>query len=328
MTTGADSSTSAGGQTGTDPTTIGQTGPPGSPPPPPAAPQLTVASSHSGSFAQGDASDPYTLTVTDAASAGPTSGMVIVTDSPPAGLTPVEMSGPGWSCSLAAATLPVTSTSRRNPMPNTYEPQPTCYRFDSLAPGGSYPPITLRVAVADNAQQSVSNEVTVTGGGTPGSASGLDATTVSQLPQLAVTSFDSAGGVPYAPFLRGGSAVRDDYHITVANDGYAATAGAVTIAVDLPVGLQPLDMSGSGWSCNVSTATCNTDAGVTLAAGQQDAITLTVAVAADAPPSLQTFLQASGGGEISAAGLDENNDYSTVGNGGAYVDPTYVRPTG
>ena len=37
-------------------------------------------------------------------------------------------------------------------------------------------------------------------------------------------------------------------------------------------------------------------------------------------------MQASGGGEIPAAGLDENNDYSTVTNGGAYVDPTYVQP--
>ena len=37
-------------------------------------------------------------------------------------------------------------------------------------------------------------------------------------------------------------------------------------------------------------------------------------------------MQASGGGEMPAAGLDENNDYSTVSNGGAYVDPTYVAP--
>jgi len=39
-------------------------------------------------------------------------------------------------------------------------------------------------------------------------------------------------------------------------------------------------------------------------------------------------MQASGGGEIPAAGLDTGNDYSVVLNGGAYTDPTYVRPRG
>jgi len=326
MTSGPNSSTSAGGQTGTDPTTIAQTGPAGTPPTPPAAPQLSVSSGHSGSFVQGDAADLYTLTVSNAGSAGPTSGMVVVTDALPAGVTPVEMTGTGWTCSLAAPTLPVTSTSRRNPMPNTFEPQPACYRFDSLAPGASYPPIMLRVAVADNAQPTVSNGVTVSGGGNQGSASGTDPTAIGQLPQLAVSSFDSAGGVPYAPFGRGGAGERDVYHITVANDGYAATTGTVTLAAVLPAGVQPLSLSGSGWSCNAATASCSTGPGVRLAAGEQDSLTLTVAVANNAPPDLQTFLQASGGGQIPAAGLDENNDYSTVANGGEYVDPTYVRP--
>jgi exo-1,4-beta-D-glucosaminidase len=325
MTSGASSSTSGGGQAGTDPTTISQTGPAGTPPPPPAAPQLSVTSTHAGRFAQGDASDPFTLTVSNAGAGGPTSGMVVVTDALPAGLTPVQMTGHGWSCFLAAPTLPVTSTSRRNPMPNTYEPQPTCYRFDSLAAGTSYPPITLRIAAADNTQPSVSNEVAVAGGGS-GPASGTDATTVSQLPQLAVSSFDSAGGIPYAPFAAGGAGQRNVYHITVANDGYAATTGTVTFAADLPAGVHALSITGPGWSCSTQTQTCRTNPGVTLAAGQQDSLTLTVAVAGDAPPDLQTFLQASGGGQIPAAGLDENNDYSTVSNGGEYVDPTYVRP--
>ncbi len=323
MTSGANSSTSAGGQTGTDPTTITQTGPAGSPPPPQAAPQLTVSSTHIGGFAQGDVSDPYTLTVSDAADAGPTSGMVVVTDTLPAGLTPVEMSGHGWTCSLAAATLPMASTSRRNPVPNTYEPEPTCYRFDSLAPGSSYPPIMLQAAVADNTQASVSNVVTVTGGGAE-PASDADATSVAQLPQLAVSSYDSAAGVPYGPFIRGGAGSGNVYHVTVANDGYAATTGAVTFTADLPAGLRALSMSGAGWSCSVATVTCSTNAGVSLAAGQQASITLTVRVSGDAPPSLQTFMQASGGGQVPPAALDENNDYSTVSNGGMYVDATYV----
>lgn len=325
MTSGANSSTSAGGQTGTDPTSISQSGPAGPPPVPPTPAQLSVSSGHAGGFGQGDAADSYTLKVSNAAAAGPATGMVVVSDALPAGLTPVELTGDGWTCSLAAPTLPMAAASRRTTVYNTFQPQPTCYRFDSLPPGGSYPPITLAAAVANNTQPSVTNDATVAGGGSA-AADGSDATAVSQLPQLVVSSYDSAGGVPYAPFGRGGASQRDVYHVTVANDGFAATSGAVMFAADLPGGVTALSVSAPGWSCDTASATCRTNPGVSLAAGQQDQITLTVGVAGDAPADLQTLLQASGGGQIPAAELDENNDYSTVGNGGAYVDPTYVQP--
>jgi exo-1,4-beta-D-glucosaminidase len=327
MTSGAGSSTSGGGQTGTDPTTVTQTGPAGSPPSPGPAPSLAVTSTHAGNFAQGDAADSYQLQVTDAASAGPATGMVTVTDTLPAGLTPTEMGGPGWTCSLAPALYVVTSSSRRGSVPNTYEPQATCFRFGRLAPGQSYPPITLQAAVANNTQASVTNQVTVSGGGAA-TTSGSDPTSVRQLPELAVSSYNLGGGVPYGPFLVGGASQDDSYDITVANNGYAPTTGTVTFSADLPDGVQALSMSAPGWSCTLATATCRTDGGVSLAAGQQDDLTLTVAVSAAAPPDLQTFLQAAGGGEVPAAALDENNDYSVVSNGGEYVDPTYVETAG
>ena len=166
MTSGANSSTSAGGQTGADPTTISQSGPAGTPPAPAAPAQLSVSSGHAGGFGQGDAADSYTLKVSDAAAAGPATGMVVVSDALPAGLTPVELSGDGWTCSLAAPTLPAAAASRRSTVYNTFQPQPTCYRFDSVPAGGSYPPITLAAAVANNTQPSVTNDATVAGGGT------------------------------------------------------------------------------------------------------------------------------------------------------------------
>ena len=160
-------------------------------------------------------------------------------------------------------------------------------------------------------------------------ADGTDTTAVSQLPQLVVSSYDSAGGVPYAPFGRGGASQRNVYHVTVANDGFAATSGAVTFAADLPGGgAAALAISAPGWSCGYRIRRpAALHPGVTPPRpSQQDQITLTVGVTGDAPTDLQTLLQASGGGQIPAAGLDENNDYSTVSNGGAYVDPTYVQP--
>jgi exo-1,4-beta-D-glucosaminidase len=303
-------------------------------PPPPSTgpvsatpPELTVTSSHTGSFAQGDASDAYTLEVSDAAGAGPTSGPVTVADTLPPGITPVEMTGDGWTCSLAPPTLPPTSSSRRNPVTNTYEPQPVCSRSDVLAPGTSYPPITLDVAVADNAQPSVTNTAEAYGGGSGVVAAGTDPTTVRQLPALAVFSYPSAGGVPYAPFTRGGAG--DVYHVIVANDGYAPTSGPVSFVADLPPGLTAVSVSAPpGWSCTLATASCVTRGGVSLAAGEEDAIAIGVAVSADAPVSAQAFFQASRGGEIPPAGLDTNNDYSTVSNGGEFTDPTYIAPYG
>ena len=137
----------------------------------------------------------------------------------------------------------MTSSSRRSTVPNTYAPEPTCFRLSTLAAGASYPPITLDVAADDNAQPSVTNQVTVTGGGAQAPVTASDTTTVAQLPQLAVSSYDTAGGVPYAPFARGGSG--NVYDITVANNGFAATNGSVSFSVALPGGVRALAMSPS-----------------------------------------------------------------------------------
>jgi uncharacterized repeat protein (TIGR01451 family) len=235
------------------------------------------------------------------------------------------MTGDGWSCSLAPVTLPPTGTGRNAP-PNTYAPQPACSRSDPLAPGSTYPPITLLVAVADNTQPAVTNTAAVAGGGAAEAATGTDPTTIGQLPALAVTGYPSAGGILYAPFTRG-HAGADTYTVTVANDGYAATSAPVTFQADLPAGLTVESITaGRGWSCAAAAATCTTDAGVHLAAGEQDQITLAVAVSADAPPSANTLLLASGGGAVPAAALDEDDDYSVVSNGGEYMAPTYITP--
>jgi len=84
----------------------------------------------------------YMLNVNNATS-GTTSGTLTVTDTLPAALTATAMSGPGWNCTLGTL---------------------TCTRSDTLGPFGSYPAITLTVNVANNAS-SVTNTVTVSGGG-------------------------------------------------------------------------------------------------------------------------------------------------------------------
>src|SRR5207253_2790474 len=128
---------SGGGQTNTtndsvtDPTTINQ------------LPDLTIAKSHSGNFTQGQVGATYTITATNSGFA-PTSGVVTVTDTLPAGLTATGISGSGWTCVLGTL---------------------TCTRNDGLAAGSSYPAITLTVDVANNAAASVTNTANVSGGG-------------------------------------------------------------------------------------------------------------------------------------------------------------------
>ena len=109
-----------------------------------AAPLLDIFLGHTGNFTQGQLGAIYTIAVTNNAAAGPTSGTVTVQANVPSGLLFVSMSGTGWTCA---------GTS--------------CSRSDTLAPGGSYPLITMVVNVASNAASTLTNEAFVSGGGMP-----------------------------------------------------------------------------------------------------------------------------------------------------------------
>jgi uncharacterized repeat protein (TIGR01451 family) len=106
------------------------------------APVLTVTESANGAFMQGQSAS-YTITVANAANAGPTSGAITVTESVPAGLTLTGLNGgAAWTCSVPSATC--TSNAMLNP--------------------GSTSTIAVTVMVGYNAQGTASNGVGVTGG--------------------------------------------------------------------------------------------------------------------------------------------------------------------
>ena len=117
---------------------------------------LSIAKVHSGNFAPGQTGATYQVTVSNALTAGLTSGAVQVIESLPSGLTLVSMSGDGWNCS-----------------------NNTCSRSDILEPGSSYPAITVTVNVNANATSPQVNSVSVSGGGSA-SASTTDSTAISQ----------------------------------------------------------------------------------------------------------------------------------------------------
>ncbi len=135
---------------------------------------LTVTKTHAGNFKQGDAGDTYTITVSNVG-LGPTSGMVSLVDSLPAGLTATALSGNGWTVNLSTL---------------------TATRSDALAAGASYPALTLVVNVAANAPAGVTNVATVSGGGEVNTANDVadDSTTITTVPPTVTGTTPSLTG--------------------------------------------------------------------------------------------------------------------------------------
>jgi uncharacterized repeat protein (TIGR01451 family) len=142
---------------------------------------LSITKTHQGTFKRNQQGAQWTITVSNSASAGPTTGTVTVVDTlpnianPP---VPTAISGTGWTCTLATL---------------------TCTRSDVLAPGASYPAITLTVNIPQNIQSPFTNQATVSGGGDPNSHTASDQIHVG--PPITITSTSSgtltiAGGNP------------------------------------------------------------------------------------------------------------------------------------
>jgi len=246
------------------------------------SPDMTITKSHAGSFTQGQVGATYTITTTNSGGAA-TTATVNVADTLPAGLTATALTGTGWTCTLGTV---------------------SCTRADALAAAGSYPAITLTVTVANNAAASVTNSVTVSGGGETNAANdtALDPTTVIQVADLTIVKSHTGN------FVQG--QVGATYSISVSNAGPGPTSGTVTVVDTIPVGLTATALSGTGWTCTLGTLTC-TRADVLAAAGSYPAITVTVTVANGAAASVTNTATVSGGGEINAAN-DVSNDVTTV----------------
>lgn len=105
---------------------------------------LSVTTTHAGSFEQGQRGATYSVTVSNGRLASPSSGAVTLTEVMPSGLALVSMAGTGWTCAGMS-----------------------CTRSDVLAPGASYPAVTVTVDVASNAGSPQVNTVSVSGGGAP-----------------------------------------------------------------------------------------------------------------------------------------------------------------
>jgi uncharacterized repeat protein (TIGR01451 family) len=148
----------------------------------PGTPDLTITSSHTGNFTQGQNGVTYTVTATNGGAAS-TTGSVTVTETVPTGLTAVSMLGNNWTCT---------------------QPAGPCTRSDALAVGLSYDPITVTVNVSASAPSSVTNTATVSGGGETNTANdqATDPTTIASASVTSsTTSIWPISAAPAVPYL-------------------------------------------------------------------------------------------------------------------------------
>ena len=171
------------------------------------APDLTIALSSPGNFFKGQTGATYTVKVSNAG-AGSTAGAVTVNETIPAGLTIIGLSGTGWTCN---------GTS--------------CARSDVLAASGSYPPITVVANVATSAPDSVTNSVSVSGGGELDTANDIatDAVTVTVPPDFTLTQLQAAP--PTVTIVAGQVA---SYAFTIAPGNNSFTKPIIFTVTDLP----------------------------------------------------------------------------------------------
>jgi Bacterial Ig-like domain (group 3)/Divergent InlB B-repeat domain/Abnormal spindle-like microcephaly-assoc'd, ASPM-SPD-2-Hydin/Domain of unknown function DUF11 len=232
-------------------------------------PVLAISKSHSGNFAQGQTGAQYTVSVTNNGP-GSTAGTVTVTENPPTGLTVTGMSGNNWSCAGS-----------------------TCTRSDALAQSASYDPITVTVNVSPSAGSSLTNSVSVSGGGTASTVSANDITTITAAPFLSITKTHTG------TFTQGQTA---EWDLNVSNESPGSTtSGTVTVQDTLPANYTIANFGSTlYWSClgiGTGSASCTTTQAVT--GGQSfSTIKVIVNVPPASPKSVTNNAVAWGGGDL------------------------------
>jgi uncharacterized repeat protein (TIGR01451 family) len=148
----------------------------------PAGADLVVSSTPSGPFQANDASDAFTIYVTNDGTAA-TSGTVTLTDTLPAGFTPAaSMNGAtinGWTVAVSGQVVTATRT----------DVLPCGATYPAVASGVNYyPALPVTFSVAPGTSGSLANAVAVSGGGDVFAANGSVTNTVSVGTPTAISS--------------------------------------------------------------------------------------------------------------------------------------------
>ena len=179
-------------------------------------------------------------------------GTVTVNDTLPTGLTVETVSGSGWSCTI------------NPPLPSRSF---TCTRSNALAPGASYPVISLRADTDPGLSGSVTNTATVSGGSDVNFAnnSGSNTTAANRSADIAVTKTASPSTINVGE--------TSTFTIVVRNNG-PSTATAVGLDDPIPAGLTQVgNASTTQGSCVAGLVTCSLG---DIAPGASVTVTVTV----------------------------------------------------
>ena len=158
---------------------------------------------------------------------------VVVTDLLPEGLTYSGASGDGWTC---ASDDPSTVT---------------CTHEGNVDAGGVLPAITVTADVAEDATGPVTNTAVVESDDDFSGDNDQDTAELEvRLPQADLSIAKSHEGATATV----GDVVT--FTIETGNDGAEPSLGLVTVADQLPAGLQALSISGTGWTCTLTPLGC------------------------------------------------------------------------
>lgn len=170
-------------------------------------PDVTITKSHAGNGTRGQQLT-YSIVATNIGN-GPTTGTTTVTDTLPAGLTPVSFSGGGWACTLAPL---------------------ACTRPAGVGAGAVMPTLSLTVMVEQSAAATVINTVNVT---TPsdtntGNNSATDPTQIAAIP----TSLTLALSFSTPTYSAVGQVIEVRYLVT--NNSATTVTGIVVTDAKVP----------------------------------------------------------------------------------------------
>ncbi len=236
-------------------------------------PDLKISTSWPAPISAATGGGTISLNIANIGTAGATSP-VTVTDTFPAGLSPVMISGTGWNC---------------------IQPSGPCSRSDVLAAGSAYPPITVSaITTSTYVTSALWNTASVSGGDEINPTN--DSSTVNlMLPQGPDLSLSLGHLWDFSP----GNAM-GLYQVQVINHGTAPTTGPFTVLDVLPAGLTMAGLQNTaGWDCSATDSrTIRCTSYQTLLPGARTGwIGFIVNVAPDAT-SLTNSASVSGGGDV------------------------------
>src|SRR6266545_639184 len=216
----------------------------------------------------------YMITLSNVGT-GPSSGLITVTDTLPAGLTIDSVTaGTGFTCSTLAQTVTCTATT-------------------SMLNGVANAPVAA-ISVTPVLAGTIGNSATVIGGGDTSPGNNVAApvfTTISPLPVPDLT-----------PTLTGAVtatvAVAFDYTVSLSNVGSGPTAGLITVVDAIPVGLTIDNIAAApNFNCSQATQTVTCTSTSVLPGGVVGVPVATITVTPPLPGSISNSAAVAGGGD-------------------------------